>query len=132
MQIDLATVTSLGVLQTGLMALVLLVATRRYAGVAGSSLRLRAVALGLQATGWYLFGLRGELDDWLTVVLANALIVLSYALTVRALRLLLGVPQHRVLVIVVCLLGWLVQDWFALVHLDYSDRVWSMSVPALF
>lgn len=132
MQIDLATVTSLGVIQTGLMALVLLVATRRYAGVAGSSLRLRALALGLEATGWCLFGLRGQFSDWLTVVLANALILISYALTVRALRLLLGVPQHRVLVIAVCLLGWLVQDWFALVQLDYPGRVWSMSVPALF
>jgi len=131
MHIDLATVTLLGALQTGLLAVVLLIATRSYTGIAQASLRIRAWALALEASGWVLMGLHGQVSDWLSIVLANGIVLMSYALTVRALRMLLGVPQRHALVIVTGLLCWLAAAWFGVPMPDYRARVLCASVAVL-
>src|SRR6202012_2453121 len=101
MAIDLASIAVLGALQAGLLAIVLLVATRSYAGIAKASLRIRGWALLLEACGWVLLGMRGVLGDWWSIVLANGLVMLAYALTVRALRMLLGAPSRQNIVLIV-------------------------------
>jgi hypothetical protein len=103
MSIDMATLALMGAAQALLMAVVLWTSTGSYAGVARASLRLRAGALVLEATGWVLLGLRGQVGDWLSIVVANAVMLVSYALTVRALRLLLGAPSRQR---VVAMAGW--------------------------
>ena len=124
MHLDLATLTLLGALQALLLAPLLLVATRAYTGVARTSLRVWSVVLLLQAFGWVLAALRGQISDWLSIVLSNGLLITSYAGTTCALRLLLGVPQRRALLAVIGLAVWLGIGWFGVVQPDYRLRVY--------
>lgn len=124
MHLDLATLTLLGALQALLLAPLLLVATRAYTGVARTSLRVWGVVLLLQAFGWVLAALRGQISDWLSIVLSNGLLITSYAGTTCALRLLLGVPQRRALLAVIGLAVWLGIGWFGVVQPDYRLRVY--------
>jgi len=123
MSIDLATVAMMGAVQAVLMALVLWTSTGSYAGVARASLRIRSTALVLEAVAWVLLGLRGQVGDWLSILVANAVLLSSYALTVRALRMLLDVPQRQRLVIAATVLGWLGIVWFTWVMPDFGARV---------
>lgn len=123
MSIDLATVTLMGAVQALLMAVVLWTSTGSYAGLARASLRIRAVALALESVAWVLLGLRGHVPDAVSILLANAVMLASYALTVRALRMLLGVPTRMRLVIAVSIMGWLAITWFAVAMPDYQARV---------
>lgn len=49
-------------------------------------LRLWATAIGFQGIGWVLLGLRGSASDFLSVVIANSLLVLSVILIYHALN----------------------------------------------
>jgi diguanylate cyclase (GGDEF)-like protein len=124
LHLDLATLALLGALQALLLAPVLLVATRAYAGVARLSLRIWGTVLLLQALGWMLASLRGQVSDWLSIVLANGVLIASYAETVRALRLLLGVPQRRATLAAIGLAVWLGIGWFGMAQPDYRMRVY--------
>lgn len=122
-RLDLATLSLLGSLQALLLAPLLLVATRAYTGRARSSLRIWGTVLLLQATGWLLAALRGQIDDWWSIVLANGVLIVSYAETTRALRLLLEVPQRRRLLAAIGAVAWLGIVWFGIVEPDYRMRV---------
>jgi diguanylate cyclase (GGDEF)-like protein len=124
LRIDLATIALFGALQALLMAPLLLAATRAYTGIARASLRLWAAVLGLQTLGWGLASLRGLVSDWLSIVLANGLLMISYALTAHALRMLLHVPPRRFLLVGIGVLGWLGIAWFAVVMPDFRMRVY--------
>jgi len=124
LHLDLATLTLLGALQALLLAPLLLVATRAYTGVARTSLRIWGVVLLLQALGWVLAALRGQVSDWLSIVLSNGVLIASYAETARALRLLLGVPPRRRLLAAIGLVIWLGIAWFGVVQPDYRMRVY--------
>ncbi|HEX8777946.1 MAG TPA: hypothetical protein VF738_07475, partial [Rhodanobacter sp.] len=128
MRIDLATIALFGALQALLLAPLLLAATRAYAGVARASLRIWGTVLLLQAIGWVLMGLRGQVSDWLSIVLANGVLMVSYAETTRALRLLLGAPQRRPLLVVIGAAGWLGIAWFGVAVPDYRMRVYIASL----
>lgn len=128
MRIDLATIALFGALQALLLAPLLLAATRAYAGVARTSLRIWGTVLLLQAIGWVLMGLRGQVSDWLSIVLANGLLMVSYAETTRALRLLLGAPQRRTLLVAIGATGWLGIAWFGVAVPDYRMRVYIASL----
>ena len=122
MHIDLATIASLGALQSLLLVPLLLAATRAYTGVARRSLRVWSAALLLQGLGWMLMAMHGRLTPWLTIALAAAALLGSYVATTRALRLLLHVPQRRLLVGTVTLICWLGIAWFGVVMPDYPMR----------
>jgi diguanylate cyclase (GGDEF)-like protein len=124
--IDLTTVSLLGALQALLLAPLLLAATRVYVGLARTSLRIWGVVLLLQALGWLLLGLRGQISDGLSILLGNAVLMVSYAETTRALRLLLGVPQCRRTLVAIGVIGWLGVAWFAQVDPDFRMRVYSV------
>ena len=131
MSIDMATMALMGAVQALLMAVVLWTATGSYAGVARASLRLRALALVLEATAWVLLGLRGQVGDWLSILVANAVMLVSYAITVRALRLLLGARSRMRLVATASVAGWLAIAWFAWVTPDFQLRVLFASLVIL-
>jgi diguanylate cyclase (GGDEF)-like protein len=122
--IDLPTIAVFGALQALLLAPLLLTATRTYTGAARSSLRIWGTVLLLQALGWLLMGLRGHASAWWSIVLANGVLMVSYAETTRALRLLLGVPQRRHWLAAIGLAGWLGITWFAVVRFDYRMRMY--------
>ncbi|HEX7731507.1 MAG TPA: GGDEF domain-containing protein, partial [Rhodanobacter sp.] len=124
MRIDLATIALFGALQALLLAPLLLAAMRAYTGVARTSLRIWGTVLLLQVVGWALMGLRGQVSDWLSVVLANGVLMVSYAESARALRLLLGAPQRRILLVAIGMIGWLGIAWFGVVVPDYRMRVY--------
>jgi diguanylate cyclase (GGDEF)-like protein len=121
--LDLATLSLLGALQALLLAPLLLVATRAYTGHARTSLRIWGTVLLLQSLGWLLAALRGQISDWWSIVLANGVLIISYAETARALRLLLGVPQRRAWLAAIGLAAWLGIAWFGIVQPDYRTRV---------
>ncbi|WP_424683797.1 GGDEF domain-containing protein [Frateuria sp. YIM B11624] len=123
MHLDLATLSLLGALQALLLAPLLLVATRAYTGRARTSLRIWGTVLVLQSLGWLLAALRGQISDWWSIVLANGVLIISYAETARALRLLLGVPQRRAWLAAIGLAAWLGIAWFGIVQPDYRTRV---------
>ena len=124
MHIDLVTLSLIGALQALLLAPLLLAATRAYTGVARQSLRIWGTVLVLQALGWALMGARGQISDWFSIVLANGVLMVSYAETTRALRLLLGVRPWRGLLAAIGIGGWLGIVWFAQVQPDYPMRVY--------
>jgi diguanylate cyclase (GGDEF)-like protein len=128
--IDLATLSILGAMQALLLAPLLLAATRVYTGRARTSLRIWGTVLLLQALGWALLALRGQINDWFSIVLANGVLIVSYAESARALRLLLQVPQRRGLLIALGLVGWLVTTWFWWVQPNYEMRVYAMALVA--
>lgn len=128
MHIDLVTLSLVGALQALLLAPLLLAATRAYTGVARQSLRIWGTVLVLQALGWALMGARNQISDWLSIVLANGVLMISYAETARALRLLLGVPPRRGLLAAIGIGGWLGIVWFAQVQPDYPMRVYIATV----
>ena len=123
MHLDLATLSLLGALQALLIAPLLLVATRAYTGRARTSLRIWGTVLVLQSLGWLLAALRGQVSDWWSIVLANGVLIVSYAETARALRLLLEVPQRRGWLAAIGLAAWLGIVWFGVVQPDYRTRV---------
>lgn len=123
MSIDMATLALMGAAQALLMAVVLWTSTGSYAGVARASLRLRAGALVLESTAWVLLGLRGHVGDWLSILVANAVMLVSYAMTVHALRLLLGVPSRLRVVAIASVAGWLAIAWFAWGTVNFQARV---------
>lgn len=131
MPIDMATLALMGAVQALLMAVVLWTSTGSYSGVARASLRLRAGALVLEATAWVLLGLRGQIDDWLSIPVANAVMLVSYAMTVHALRLLLGVPSRLRVVAVASVAGWLAIVWFAWGVPDFQARLLCASLVIL-
>jgi len=131
MPIDMATLALMGAVQALLMAVVLWTSTGSYSGVARASLRLRAGALVLEATAWVLLGLRGQIDDWLSIPVANAVMLVSYAMTVHALRLLLGAPSRLRVVAIASVAGWLAIVWFAWGVPDFQARLLCASLVIL-
>lgn len=131
MPIDMATLALMGAVQALLMAVVLWTSTGSYSGVARASLRLRAGALLLEATAWVLLGLRGQIGDWLSILVANAVMLVSYAMTVHALRLLLGAPSRLRVVAFASVAGWLAIAWFALGTASFQARLLCASLVIL-
>jgi diguanylate cyclase (GGDEF)-like protein len=127
----MATLALMGAVQALLMAVVLWTSTGSYAGVARASLRLRAAALVLEASAWILLGLRGHVGDWLSILVANAVMLVSYAMTVRALRLLLGASSRRQVVAMASAIGWLAIVWFTWVMPQFQVRVLCASLVIL-
>jgi diguanylate cyclase (GGDEF)-like protein len=110
----------LGALTTLLLGLLLAAVSRDIAPMLRPALRLWLRGNLLQPLGFVLFALRGQIDDLLSVVLANVLIVVAFADYARALHLLMQRPLPRratraAIAIVVVTVSWftLVQDSIA-------------------
>lgn len=80
----------LAMLNAGLIAAVLSLSTAGYPPELRRPLRAWTLALALQAIGWGLFGLRGEIDDFLSIPVANTVLALAFVATLRALRAFAG------------------------------------------
>ena len=92
---DVRTALLLGALTTLLLGLLLAAVSRDFAPMLRPALRLWLRGNLLQPLGFVLFALRGQIDDLLTVVLANVLIVIAFADYARALHLLMQRPDPK-------------------------------------
>jgi diguanylate cyclase (GGDEF)-like protein len=86
MHVDIPTLAMVAAITSSAVALALAVSLRIDIAVIGSSLRIWATGIAIQAAGWLLLALRGQLPDVIAVVVANVAIVLGFAECVRALR----------------------------------------------
>lgn len=131
MFIDLATVALMGSLQGLLLAVVLWTSTGGYAGVARTSLRIRASALAIEAASLGILGLFGQLHDPYAIVLSNLLVLVAYAATVWALRMLLGARQRHGVVIAASVSCALAMTWFSVVSPNANARALAVSVAIM-
>ncbi|HEU4664118.1 MAG TPA: GGDEF domain-containing protein [Dokdonella sp.] len=63
------------------------------------SMRLWALGTLSLPTAWMLYALRGEIADLLSIVVANSLLGLAFALQVESIRIFVGRPRSRALVV---------------------------------
>ena len=92
---DVRTALLLGALTTLLLGLLLAAVGRDFAPFLRPAWRLWLRGNLLQPAGFVLFALRGRIDDVLSIVLANVLIVIAMADYARALHLLMQRPDPR-------------------------------------
>lgn len=105
------------------MAVMLWAGTYGEAGTARTSLRIRAMALVLEAAGWGTLAAHAYLSSTQLLLGGNALNLTAQGLSVIALRMLLGEPLRGRLVLAVGVIGWLGVAWFGLIDVDYRYRV---------
>ncbi len=86
MAVDVPTLTMVSALTSASVALALAFSLRTDIAAIGTSLRIWAAGIAIQAIGWLLAGMRGTISDATGIVLANTLVVLGFAECERALR----------------------------------------------
>jgi hypothetical protein len=106
------TLSTISMLQAAVLAIMLWVGTHGD-GQIRASLRIRARALAFHA----------YLSQAQLVMGGNALNLIAQAMSVIALRMLLGVSLRWRLVIAIAVVGWLGVAWFGIVQADYRYRV---------
>ncbi|MEO5595844.1 MAG: hypothetical protein ABIQ97_01670, partial [Lysobacteraceae bacterium] len=92
MGIDIHSAITISAVLALLMGIGLSYVLRDYPVALRQSLRAWILGTLLQPVAWVLYSARGQVTDWIAIVLANALLGLSYALLVRGLRLFAGRP----------------------------------------
>jgi diguanylate cyclase (GGDEF)-like protein len=113
----------LGALTTLALGLLLAAVSRDFAPFLRAPLRLWLRGNLLQPLGFVLFALRGRIDDLLSVVLANILIVIAFSDYARALHQLLQRPDPRRSTVVAIITVTLGIGWFTLVQDEIAARI---------
>jgi diguanylate cyclase (GGDEF)-like protein len=90
---DVRTALLLGALTTLLLGVLLAVVSREIAPLLRPALVLWLRGNLLQPIGFVLLALRGQVDDWLSVVVANVLIAIAFADYAHGLHRLMHAPQ---------------------------------------
>ncbi len=116
------TLSTISMLQAAVLAIMLWVGTHGD-GQIRASLRIRALALAVEAAGWGALAFHAYLSQAQLVMGGNALNLIAQAMSVIALRMLLGVSLRWRLVIAIAVVGWLGVAWFGIVQADYRYRV---------
>lgn len=131
MSIQIETLSLIAAIQSIVLAAMLWTGTRAATGAAGFSLRLRAVALGIEGLGWGTLAGQAWLTPAQLLLGGNALNLLAQAMVVLAVRMLLGEPLRVRMVATIAVLGWLSVSWFGLVDPDYRLRVLTGSLAII-
>jgi diguanylate cyclase (GGDEF)-like protein len=118
----------LGALTTLMLGLLLAAVSRDIAPFLRPALRLWLRGNLLQPLGFVLFALRGQIDELLSVVLANVLIVVAFGDYARALHLLLRRADPRRFTALAALAVSLCIGWFTLVQDSIAVRIVFASV----
>ena len=133
MPLQVQTLSLITAVQAAVLAAMLWVGIHGDVGRARNSLRIRSLALGLEAAGWGILVLRAYFSPSVLLLGGNALSLIAQGMSVVALRLLLGEPLRGRLVLAIGVVGWLGVAWFGLVDLDYRRRVlWGSVAITLF
>lgn len=72
---------------------------RDYPAVMLPSMRLWAIGTLLLPSAWMLYGMRGAIPDLLSIVVANSLLGLAFALQVESIRVFVGRPRRPIAVL---------------------------------
>ena len=123
MPLNVEMLSLISAVQAAVLAVMLWAGTQGDPGRSLTSLRVRAVALALEATGWGMLAAHVYLSPGLLLLGANAINLLAQGMAVIALRLLLGESLRWRLVLAVGVMGWLGVAWFGAVQPDYRMRV---------
>jgi hypothetical protein len=121
MNVDIRTIFVATTLGSFLVCLVMLIASRSYAGrIRG--VRQWASAFGVSSAGWGLLALRGHVPELLSVVGGNGLITLALMLAYEALRKFNDLPPRLVVVSAILALELGLLTFFTLVVPDLGSR----------
>lgn len=133
MPVQVETLSSISAIQGAILAILLWAGTHRDDGTAGTSLRLRALALALEAAGWSCLSIHALLTPAQLLLGGNAFNLIALGMSVLALRMLLGEPLRWRSVVAIGLIGWIGVAWFGVVQPDYRFRVlWGSVAIALY
>lgn len=130
MSFDIRTLAIIGASMCTVMSLLYGASARHFPQTERVSLRIWTHSLLLQPLAWGLFAARGVIPDFLSVVVGNALLILSLCESARALRRYLGCPQHRLLLWSIPLLVGAATWWYLAITPDFSRRVIAASLGA--
>lgn len=123
MPVQVQNLALLGAVQALTVALMLWLGVRSDKSRAVRSLHLRAAALAVEAAGYGTLAFQQYLSTIVLYLGGNALNLLAQAMSVIALRMLVGAPLRWRTVSAVAVLGWAGVAWFAMVQPDYLSRV---------
>lgn len=123
MPVQVETLSLLNAVQALALGLMLWVGTHGDNGSALRSIRLRAAALGVEASGYFLLALQASISPATLLMGGNGLNLLAQAMVVISIRMLLGKPLRLPTVAAVAVIGWAGVSWFGVVHPDYRLRV---------
>jgi len=131
MQLDVATLSLINAGQALALALMLWFGTQGGNHRALSGLRLRAVALLLEAGADFLLAIDLRISPVALLLWGNTLNLAAQALTVIALRMVLNLPLRWRTVLALGIVGWLGVTWLGIVHPSYPLRVlWGSAIIA--
>lgn len=112
-ELDIRTFLVLGALLTALIDVLLLVVWRSLPRAVRPSLRWWLAAMLIYPFAFALLGLRGQVPDIISVVLANGLAATAMSCNAIALRLFYGVPRRIFRLAIITVLVMLSSAWFA-------------------
>jgi diguanylate cyclase (GGDEF)-like protein len=98
MGLDIHSAITISAVLSLMMAVSLLYTLHDYPAEQRPSLRLWIASMGLQPMAWILYGLRGAIPDLFAIVIANAVLALTYAFQLQAVRVFVGRPNRPALV----------------------------------
>ncbi|HXH92720.1 MAG TPA: GGDEF domain-containing protein [Thermoanaerobaculia bacterium] len=127
MSLDIHSAVTLSAVLALLMGLSLRYVLRDYPATLWPSIRLWFFGTFLQPLGWVLYGLRGEVPDFVAIVLSNAILSLAFAKLFQALRSFVSRPADAVLVYAPVVAVGLAEIVFTYVFPSIRGRVVSVS-----
>lgn len=98
MGLDIHSAITISAVLSLMMAMSLLYTLHDYPAQQRPSLRLWIASMGLQPVAWVLYGLRGAIPDLFAIVLANSVLILTYAFQLQAVRRFVGRSNNPLLV----------------------------------
>jgi len=98
MGLDIHSAITISAVLSGMMAVSLLYTLHDYPAGQRPGLRLWIASMGLQPVAWVLYGLRGAIPDLFAIVVANAILALTYAFQLQAVRVFVGRANRPALV----------------------------------
>lgn len=123
MPIQVETLSLLNAVQALALGLMLWAGTHGDNGPALAAIRLRALALGIEAAGYGLLALQAFIPPAALLMGGNALNLLAQGMVVVAIRMLLGKPLRLKSATLIAVVGWAGVAWFGIVDPDYRLRV---------
>lgn len=123
MPVQVETLSLINAVQALALGLMLWAGTHGDNGPTLMAIRLRALALGIEAAGYAVLALQAFVSPAALLMGGNALNLLAQAMVVVSIRMLLGKPLRIKSATAVAVLGWAGVAWLGIVYPDYRLRV---------